>query len=287
MDGNGVSAPFDGELVARLRSKPWNSKDFAPPPEVFAVPGMLSDQERRMLYYLARHEFEAEGCIADMGTYLGGSTVCFAAALRERSFDRPSIHTYDLFKLGDFGAEIRYFPGDPPSDLRTRPVFEKHLHDYLDLIEVHEGDILAESWGGEPIEILFVDIAKSHRVFDHLLLTFFPALRPSRSLIIMQDYLWGTSGPWHHIVMEKLSPYCEYIVDTDVASAVFLLTQQIPRSVLEDCLYMRIPQDEKVELMDRAISKLDTPEKQQFLIDNRELLRTGKDEVWGMHYHER
>lgn len=240
-----------------------------------------------MLYYLARHDFVGAGVIADMGTYLGSSTVCFAAGLRERYADRPILHTFDLFRLGDFGAEIREFPGDPPADFRTRGVFEQNLREYLDLIVVHEGDILAESWGDEPIELLFVDIAKSHKVLDHLLLTFFPALIPTRSLIVMQDYLWGTSGPWHHIVMEKLSDYVEYVVDTDVASAVFLLKQEVPRSVLEQCLYMEIPRAEKLQLMDQAIDKLDTPEKKQYLIENRELLLSGKDESWGMHYHER
>jgi len=275
------------DRVTRLRSKPWNYADFQVPHEVFAVPGMLSNHERRMLYYLARNDFEGVGVIADMGTYLGSSTMCFAKALRERAFASSVVHSYDLFKLGDFGAELEHFPGDPPADMRTRGVFEHNLRDYLDLIVVHEGDILHESWGREPIEIMFVDIAKSHQVLDHLLLTFFPALIPSRSLLVMQDYLWGTSGPWHHVVMEKLSDYFEYVVDTDVASAVFLPTAEIPRAVLERSRYTAIPREEKFALIDRAVEKLDTREKKQFLLDNRELLVAHKDESWGMHYHER
>jgi hypothetical protein len=39
--------------------------------------------------------------------------------------------------------------------------------------------------------------------------------------------------------------------------------------------------------MDRAIEKLDTAEKKQFLKENRELLLEGKDATWGMHYHDR
>ena len=280
-------ASLNADRLAALRAKPWARGDFSVPPEIEQVPGMLSYYEKRMLYYLARHDFAGEGAIADMGTYLGSSTMCFASALRERGFDRPIIHSYDLFKLGEFGAEMREFPGDPPADMRTRGVFEENLRDHLDLIQVHEGDVLAETWGDEPIEILFVDIAKSHKVLDHLLLTFFPALIPSRSLVIMQDYLWGTAGPWHHVVMEKLAGHFEYVADTDVASVVFLLTSQIPRATLEACQYMSIPHDQKLALMDRAIEKLDTDEKRQFLIENRELLVSGKDEKWGLHYHDR
>lgn len=84
-----------------------------------------------MLYYLARHDFAGEGVIADMGTYLGSSTMCFAAGLRERSFRGPIIHTYDLFKMGASGPEVDHFPDDPPADLGTRSVFEENLREYF------------------------------------------------------------------------------------------------------------------------------------------------------------
>jgi predicted O-methyltransferase YrrM len=287
-----VGLPVDAR-VAKLRAKPWDSDRFRPwaseyseiPRELFSISGMLSTQERQMLYYLARHDFVGEGVIADMGTYLGASTMCFAAGVRQRSFRGPIIHTYDLFKLGDSQPEVDHFPGVLPVNSGTRPVFEANLREYLNLIVVHEGDILDETWDGDPIEFLFIDLAKSYKVLDHLLLAFFPALIPSRSLVVMQDYLWATAGPWHHIVLEKLGAYFEYVVDTDVASVVFMLTRKIPLSVLEQCLYMRIPRAEKIELMDRAIEKLDTPEKRRFLSASRELLLSGKDEQWGMYYH--
>jgi hypothetical protein len=272
---------------ALLASRPWDGAHFEVPPAVANVPGMLWSQERRMLYWLALHDYTGAGVITDMGAYLGASAICFAAALRERAFKDRWIHTFDLFKLGESGAERSQFPGDPPADMRTRAVFEDHLRDYLDLIVVHEGDILGERWGDRAIELMFVDIAKSHRVMDHLLLTFFPALMPSQSLVILQDYLWGTTGPWHHVVMEKLTDYFDYVVDTDVASVVFRLRTEIPPDALEACLYMNIPRPERLELIDRAIEKLDTPQKQQYLLDNRRLITTGQDETWGLHYHER
>jgi hypothetical protein len=251
---------------------------------IFAVPGMLWTQEKRMLYYLARHEYSGEGVIADMGAFLGGSTICFAAGLRDRSLTSPVIHSFDLFKLGEWERQ-KYFPDNPPPGDRTRGIFEEHLKDYLGLITVHEGDVLGFPWDDTPIDILFIDIAKSYKVFDHLLLNYFPALVPSRSLIIMQDYLSPQTGPWHHIVMEKLSDYCEYVVDCDAASVVFLLRREIPQEVLEQSRWMEIPMDEKLELMDRAIEKLDTDAKKDFLRSNREILLQGRDQEWGMHYH--
>ncbi len=275
------------DRVGRLRTRPWNLYDFrvTVPPEIFDIPGMLWTQEKRMLYYLAREDYRGEGIIADMGSFLGGSTICLAAGLRARAFDRPVIHSYDLFKLGEAERQ-RYFPEKAPPGLRTREVFDEYLKDYLDLITVHEGDVLEFGWDGAPIETLFIDIAKSYRVFDHLLLTYFPALLPMKSLIIMQDYLSPQTGPWHHIVMERLSDYFEYVVDCDTASVIFLLTRPIPTEVLEASRWMEIPMDEKLALMDRAIEKLDTEAKKDFLRSNRDILLDGRDQQWGMHYHD-
>jgi hypothetical protein len=66
---------------------------------------------------------------------------------------------------------------------------------------------------------------------------------------------------------------------------VFFLKKNIPVELLKECQWMKIPMDEKLQLMDRAIEKLDTEEKRQFLIQNRNILLQGKDLTWGMRYH--
>lgn len=271
--------------VQDLREKPFRRGVNAAPPEVLDVPGMLSWEEKQLLYYVARHHFTGEGVILDLGTFLGGSAMCFASGVRQQGLSGQLIHSYDVFKLGT-GASQRYFPEGAPPDLRTRHKFDEHLGNYLDLIVVHEGDVLAETWDDAPVEIMFVDVAKSYRTMDHLLSTFFPALIPGRSLIIVQDYLWGTTGPWHHVVMEKLSDYVEYVVDTEINSVVFLLRESIPEAVLRDCRWGSMEQSEKLRLMDQAIAKLDTEEKKDFLRQNRQILVEGKDMSWGMMYHE-
>jgi predicted O-methyltransferase YrrM len=280
-----VSTLFS-ERVEKLKRRPWNGYEFriTVPEEIFEVPGMLWTQEKRMLYYLAREDYSGEGAIADMGSFLGGSTICFAAGLRAQALEDRVIHSYDLFKLGEAERE-RYFPENPPADLRTRAMFEEHLRDYLDLITVHEGDVLGFPWEDGRIETLFIDIAKSYRVFDHLLLNYFPALIPGKSLVVMQDYLSPQSGPWHHVVMERLADYFEYVVDCDCASVLFLLKKEIPSDVLGQSQWMEIPMDEKLALMERAIERLDTEAKRDFLRSNREILRKGLDRNWGMHYH--
>lgn len=271
--------------VTYLKSKPWLDQDFAVPREIFSVTAMLRRDERRMLYYLALNHYSAQGAIVDMGTFLGGSTICFAAALQQRSFDKPLIHSYDLFKLGSHELQ-KFFQDSPPKDLRIREMFDEHLRNYRDLLNVYEGDVLGFPWTAGPIELLFIDIAKSYKVFDHIILSYFPSLIPSQSLVILQDYLWGRNGPWHHVVMEKLSDYFEYIVDTDINSVVFLLKKGIPQKTLKQCLWGAISFKEKVELMDKAIDKLDTESKKEYLRESREILLQGKDMIWGRQYHK-
>ena len=282
---NAHTEPISTRLET-LKSKPWQVPGFAVPAQVAAVTGMLNNQEKRMLYWLAKEDYRGEGAICDLGAFVGGSTICFAAGLREAGVDGRVIHSYDLFRLPESESK-RFSAEELPADRRSRPIFDRNLRDHLDLVEVHEGDVTEEQWESDaPIEILFVDIAKSYKVMDHLLLTFFPALIPQRSLLIMQDYLWSDVGPWHHVVIEKLRPYLEYVVDTDYASMVFFVKEAIPREALEECQWMRIPADEKLRLMDQAIERMDTDEKRKFLLDNREMLLDGRDMQWGMHYHE-
>ena len=134
---------------------------------------MLTHDEKRMLYWAATHAYEVEGLILDQGAFLGGSAMCFAAALRNLGFSSQLIHSYDVFRLGSFEREYWFGPTGrggprPPGDI-TRPLYDANLRGFHDLICVHEGDILRESWRGDPIELLFVDIAKSSQIWDHIL----------------------------------------------------------------------------------------------------------------------
>ncbi len=275
----------DADVVA-LKSKPWDRQDFAVPAHLFSVPGMLTLPEKRLLYYLASEYYAGQGAILDMGAFLGGSTICFAAAVAEREFDEPLIHSYDLFKLSNFEREKFFRDTPPPKDLRTRHIFEENLRSYSHLLSVHDGDVLNFQWEAGPIELLFIDIAKSYKVFDHLISSYFPALVPHRSLVILQDYLFHLSGPWHHVVMERLSEYFEYVVDTDINSVVFVLRKEIPEEVLRGSLWEAIPRDEKRELMKQAIARLDQESKRDIVRGCQKLLEEEKDMFWGMAYHQ-
>jgi hypothetical protein len=271
--------------VTQLRSRPWTSATLVLPEDVEAVPGMLNYWGKRMLYYLGLEFYSDKGAIVELGPFLGGSTICLAAPLAARGFDKPIVHTYDLFTLSPFERE-KYFSKGAPPDNRTRHIFDAHLRAYIHLLRVYEGDILSFSWEAGPIEILFVDAAKSYRVFDHVVSSFFPALIPGRSIVVLQDYIFERSGPWHHVVMEKLADYFDYVSDTDENSAIFALKEAIPAGALAEAQWEAIPAEEKGVLMEHAIERLDTDDKRARVRGAQRILQEGWDMESGARYHE-
>src|SRR5690606_26411107 len=91
---------------------------------------------------------------------------------------------------------------------------------------VHEGDLAAFPWDpGTPIEILFIDLAKSWQTNDVLLHQFFPRLRPG-AYVIQQDYHWPHT-PWISITMEWLRSSFTYLGSMPWATALYRCTQPI------------------------------------------------------------
>jgi cephalosporin hydroxylase len=239
--------------VGMLRQRPWT--ETVVPDEVSWIPSMLSDRERGLLYWLARSYFSGLGRIIDAGCFLGGSTAALACGLR----DRPGpphdekIVSYDLFRveeytLEDFGASL-------PSTVvgsSFRAAFDRNLAQFGDG-EVREGDICAIGWSGESIEILFLDVVKTWEIQDVVLTQFFPCLIAGRSVILQQDYLWG-SCPWIHMTMELIADYVEMLDWMPHGTVAYLLHTALPPEILQTRLRDLGP-EQQLALMDSAAAR--------------------------------
>jgi hypothetical protein len=181
------------------------------PEEVKHVKTMLSAEELELLYTLARDRYIGCGEIIDAGAFLGGSTLALACGLRDNlgTLDkRGRVHSYDRFVSDRFVA--RFIDGYPEGT-STRPYYDGVIAGVASYVSVHEGDICASPWPIErPIEILFIDVAKSWGINDFLLHQFFPRLIPGVSTVIQQDYHWK-QGPWNSITMELLADHVTYL----------------------------------------------------------------------------
>jgi len=219
---------------------------------------MLVPDELRLLNQLTGEYYRGDGAIVDAGCFLGGSTVALADGLRRNSHARriagKPIHSYDRFEVEDWTRGI-FFPESVSAGASFREEFDRNVAPFADLVEVHAGDVTAETWTNGPIEILFIDLAKHWTVCDWVTWQFFPHLIPGRSIVVQQDYLYHHWVGWLHVTMEFYADYFDFECDTEVNSVAFLNTKEIPQSVLRRHTVESLSHAEKSDLMDRAASR--------------------------------
>lgn len=245
--------------MSNLSGKPWN--EASAPEELKYPKGMLGDEERRAFYWLARNYASGSGFIVDAGTFLGASTFCFAAgaaAAGHYTFDgRPIVQAYDYFAAMD-----QYVANAIARDFRPIKegesyidIFQYQTGKYASLIETHPGDFLEKSWGGSPIEILFIDLAKTQSLCCHVIRQMFSALIPGKSLVIHQDY-YHCWHPYIHITMEYLDEYFE-LVDSLIPhqSRVWRLVKAIPEAELARLAAYDLSAADRIQLLDRLVLK--------------------------------
>jgi hypothetical protein len=230
-----------------------------PPDRLTHLPSMLTLEERALLHQLGM-QLSPGSLIVDAGCFLGGSTASLAlGASRVLPEAAPVVHSYDLF-LVDHSASTNY--GDliegRPLGADLLPVFEHVVGpDLLPYVEVHKGDLLDARWdAGAPIEVLFVDVAKTWGLNDHVMREFFPSLVPGRSIVVQQDYVHEWL-PWIHIAMELLADHFELIEEVPGSpSVVFACTRPVRPRDLPTAL-RDLPPGRLEELFDRAVGRFE------------------------------
>jgi len=154
-----------------------------------------------------------EGSIADLGTWLGGSTAALAAGLSENSTPASTkrrVHAYDLFLVDDFSKEQKLIPEIQQLNIGDSflPTFLKYMGPWKDRVEAHQGDLTQQNWVGDPIELMHVDIMKNWDLTNHVWSEFYPSLIPGRSTIIHQDFAHYWTG-WNHIHPYRMREFLE------------------------------------------------------------------------------
>ena len=195
------------------------------------IRSMLTQFELALLYALGKDYYTGRGKIVDLGPLAGVGTNCLARGLSHnaRDLERTDvIYSYDLFLL----AGMRHFlPSE--YDNGTASIFQRFLElnrDFQESIVIVPGDFLQMSWGGYPIEILFIDLAKTWKLNKHVIANFFPHLFPG-SIVIQQDYV-HFGEPWVALTMEYFEEYFERLYFIYGATAVYRCIKKIPEDKL-------------------------------------------------------
>jgi hypothetical protein len=217
--------------IALLRARPWEY--LSAPPEALNTISMLTEDEKRFLYWCTLRFYDNKGEIVELGPFAGGSSVALAAGLRASWPEaNRTVQVYDRFKTDEFIDNFYLKPNGLAADSGSfRHVYDKQTAAFSDLLRVHEGDVTQELWNGAPIEILFIDIAKAWHVNDHVNRTFLPHLIPGKSLVIQQDFFHQWEY-WTILTMELLKDYFEYVGFVRWNSAVYQCVRAIPVDVI-------------------------------------------------------
>jgi hypothetical protein len=242
-----------------LRSFIQTTKDIILPEAARSSATMLMETELKLLYVLARDHFRNEGHIIDAGCFLGGSTCALANGLLDNPRYRASprkalIHSYDLFEVEPWTIGIYFSEGTKPKACFEQD-YRRNITPFADLVDVRKGDIKDEPVFPDPIEILFIDIAKHYTTCDHVTRMFFPRLIPGQAIVVQQDYLWHDYTGWLPVTMEFFSDYFEIIGDTRINSVVFSYKKQIPERLLRRDIIASLSISEIDRLSERASSK--------------------------------
>lgn len=218
---------------------------------------MLSDAELTLLEWSTAEYFTGQGTIIDAGCFLGGSTCALARGLGKNRRATGRIHAMDRFIVSEeeMGAGyIKPFPQISQAG-SFRSAFDRNVHAYEAFLEVHDGDLTEFLWKGDPVEILFVDVAKTPALDQRLMRQFYPCLIPGQSLLIHQDFLWR-EVPWLALSMDHLAEYFEPLDDLPFATRVYRNIKSIPRSVLEAFSYETVSLEDAEQAFERVRTTL-------------------------------
>ncbi|MCA8963511.1 MAG: hypothetical protein KDC48_01420 [Planctomycetes bacterium] len=147
---------------------------------------MLTREEQQYLIWVTSALRRGSGAVVDLGPWLGCSSAALAEGVR-RSGGGVRVQSLDLFEWRRDYME-GYCPADLPEGSDFRPLFREQTAAYSDTIDAERMDLLAGTWRGGPIEILFVDAAKSWDLTNAILRVFGPSLVPGESLVVLQDF---------------------------------------------------------------------------------------------------
>jgi hypothetical protein len=210
---------------ALLRWYPWRQLV-----EPLAFLDLTTVWEQAWLTRWAATERQGTGAIVELGTWLGASSV----ALARRLDGEATIDAYDSFRFDDIEARTAATPyasrwrnGDS-----FRLLYEARLGRHAIRVRVHEGDVADERWEGGPIELLFVDLAKTWDLWDHLCRSWVPHV-PVGGLILQQDWAHANT-PWLHLWHHRWRRHLEPLDPVPASTmAVFRLVEPLPADAFE------------------------------------------------------
>lgn len=164
--------------------RPWLDRSL--PDDLTSMHTMLTHEELQYLSWLTATQFEGFGAIVDLGPWLGSSSAALAHGLRE-SGRSDVVLALDRYEWERSYMEA-HVAADLPDGASFLPLFHENVGGYGRWIRPEKQDLTSYRWPGGPIEILFVDAAKSWKLTNSILQSFGAHLVPGKSRVVLQDF---------------------------------------------------------------------------------------------------
>lgn len=244
--------PAEDTPAAIFAARPWRGLSDPGLEAALGVPSMLSPEETQLYFWLARDWSTGAGATIDLGAFAGGSAARLAAGHRAAARPTPVI-AYDQFTADESVKQrLLYSAGIPPfagNDILL--LAHRLLTPWKPMVELRAGDIMEQTWSGDPVELLVIDAAKSATLADHIAVQFFPALIPGRSIVVQQDFLHRVQ-PWLAVQMFLLADYFTPLARVPRDCMVFLCNRVPPPRALAAARTVGLDDAAMVRLVRRA-----------------------------------
>ncbi len=231
--------------------------DVDTPVRLERAAGMLSHNERLLLFKLARDHYLGKGHIIDAGSFFGSSTVSLAEGLKANRFFR-SISARIAQPIVSY--DIGFLPAPPGAKTPiTRefgkhsytwgesfvPILKENIAGHDDVIDLRIGDFLEETWPAKrPIEICFIDLAKTNDLNVRCFRQLFPAFIPGRTLLVQQDFFFDRL-PWIKVLMGHVAEHFEWLGQAG-PSALYRYRSKIPAEKYAIDPYTDLPVEQRI-----------------------------------------
>jgi len=174
------------------------------------LPGMINDNERQLYYHIVTHRLSGAGQIVDAGACLGASSRIFGEGLRAKGAASDiRVHSYDLFRNTNTSHD-KFLQPPPSRNSDLLPYFMRNVCPVADRINIYPGNFLDMKWTGSPIELCFVDIAKSPALNAHVYASFASAWIPGHTYYLQQDFV-HLEAPWVQYVIGYLADHFVFL----------------------------------------------------------------------------
>lgn len=238
------------------------------------VHSFIDRDEYAHLTTLVADHYTGRGIIVDAGCFAGASTLALCAGIRAdllKAADSKILVAIDRFVVEDTyltqhfletGEDIRYGESFLTTFLDTVAAF-------LPWIEVRAGEVTRVGRLERPIELLFLDVAKSPYLNAYALRHWFSKLTDS-AIVIQQDFY----SPAHHWIaasMGALLDHVDVLTERVGETAVFRFRTPPDAATLVEAGRTDRPA-QSLQYLDQMIRRLSTENRPPLLISKAKML---------------